>query len=70
MEITLSAEEVESRCLELLDWIADEGLIVVVTKNGRPLAKLLPMPAATEPLSELRKSTTNPGDVNSPLENE
>jgi antitoxin (DNA-binding transcriptional repressor) of toxin-antitoxin stability system len=44
MQITISAEELESRCDELIDQVAAEGLTVVVTKDGRAIAMLKPIP--------------------------
>jgi hypothetical protein len=34
MQITISAEQLESRCLELIDQVEAEGLAVVIMKDG------------------------------------
>jgi len=38
---TLAAEEFKEQCLEILDHVGPEG--VVITKHGRPVAKLVPI---------------------------
>jgi antitoxin (DNA-binding transcriptional repressor) of toxin-antitoxin stability system len=48
MQITITAEELESRCLELIDQVEADGLIVVITKDDRPIAMLMPIPANAE----------------------
>jgi prevent-host-death family protein len=54
MQITISTEELELRCLELIDQVEAEGLTVVVTKDGRPIAMLIPIPAEVEPVGNLQ----------------
>jgi prevent-host-death family protein len=68
MQITISAEELESRCDELLDQVAAEGLTVVVTKDGRPVAKLMPVPVEAELFGAMRGSGIVKGDIISPIE--
>lgn len=38
---TVSAAEFKERCLELIDEILDDGGDVVVTHDGRPMARLI-----------------------------
>lgn len=40
---TISASRFKARCLALLDEIAEGGGELVVTKRGRPVAKLVPV---------------------------
>jgi len=68
MQITISAEELELRCDELIDQIAAEGLTVEITKDGRSIAKLMPMPAEAELFGALRGSGAVEGDIISPIE--
>jgi prevent-host-death family protein len=42
---TIAAAEFKARCLALLDEVGPDGLII--TKHGRPVAKLVPI--ASEP---------------------
>jgi prevent-host-death family protein len=41
----ISSSEFKARCLALLDEIAEGGGEMVVTKDGRPLAKVVPADA-------------------------
>ena len=42
---TISAAKLKARCLELMDTVAATGASVVVTKRGRPVARLSPVRA-------------------------
>ena len=37
---TMKASEFKSRCLKLMDEVADSGVEIVITKYGRPVARL------------------------------
>jgi prevent-host-death family protein len=39
---TIQASEFKARCLALMDDVARSGEVLVVTKNGRPVAELRP----------------------------
>ena len=39
---TMKASEFKARCLKLMDEVAESGEEIVITKNGRPVAKLAP----------------------------
>jgi prevent-host-death family protein len=39
---SLPAAEFKTRCLELMDRVRETGIEYVVTKHGRPVAKLVP----------------------------
>lgn len=38
---TLKASEFKARCLKLMDEVAESGAEIVITKNGRPTARLV-----------------------------
>jgi prevent-host-death family protein len=40
---TIPAGEFKQRCLALLDRIAQTGMPIVVTKRGRPVARVVPV---------------------------
>jgi prevent-host-death family protein len=42
MERTISATQFKARCLALLDEVADTGESIVVTKYGKPVARVEP----------------------------
>ena len=39
---TIKASEFKARCLKLMDEVADSGTEIVITKNGRPVSRLIP----------------------------
>ena len=39
---TMKAAEFKAKCLKLMDEVADSGEEIVITKRGRPVAKLTP----------------------------
>jgi prevent-host-death family protein len=57
---TIAAAEFKARCLELMDRVSETGVEYVVTKHGRPVAKLVPCPpteARERPLLGSMKGT-------------
>ncbi|HTM04977.1 MAG TPA: type II toxin-antitoxin system prevent-host-death family antitoxin [Vicinamibacterales bacterium] len=42
----MGAAEFKTRCLELMDRVRETGVEYIVTKHGRPVAKLVPCPPA------------------------
>ncbi|WP_420448276.1 type II toxin-antitoxin system Phd/YefM family antitoxin [Candidatus Palauibacter sp.] len=39
---TIKASEFKAKCLKLMDEVAETGEEIVITKNGRPVSKLVP----------------------------
>jgi prevent-host-death family protein len=70
MQTTIAAGEFKSKCLKLLDQVAEERQTLVITKHGRPVAQVIPMPPAVDPFGYMRDSVLYEGDIISPLENE
>jgi prevent-host-death family protein len=65
---TISAAEFKARCLKLLDQVAASGETLIVTKRGKPVAKVV---AADEPEHKpLRGSVQILGDIVGPLDDE
>ena len=65
----IKASEFKAKCLELMDEVAASGDVIVITKRGKPVAKLGPVdekPAAL--FGFLRGNFTYVGDVISPVE--
>jgi prevent-host-death family protein len=50
---TVGAADLKQRCLQILDELPREGL--VITKRGKPVARLLPVPRSTLDLFGLLK---------------
>ena len=60
---SIPAGEFKARCLALLDRVAETGQELVVTKRGRPVARLLPVEAPRP----LKGSVVWEGDLVSPI---
>lgn len=64
-EPTIGAGEFKARCLALLDRVAATGEAIVVTKRGRPVARVVPARPPRAP--SLRGSVTVVGDLVAPV---
>ena len=65
---TLSAAAFKATCLEVLDTVAETGQAVVVTKRGRPVARVVPMVSKPKQIVGAMKGTVQiVGDIVSPL---
>lgn len=65
---TMKASEFKAKCLKVMDEVAETGEPVVVTKNGVPVARLVPEKKPVKTLfGALKGSVTISGDVVGPL---
>ncbi|MDI7267201.1 MAG: type II toxin-antitoxin system Phd/YefM family antitoxin [Myxococcota bacterium] len=64
-ETAVSAAEFKTRCLALLDRVAKTGRAVIVTKRGRPVARVVPLEEAGPP--SLRGSIVHQDDIVFPV---
>lgn len=55
----IAAGEFKAQCLALLDEVAETGKEIIVTKRGKPVAKVVPI----EPPKSLEGSVTVLGDI-------
>jgi len=64
----IAAGEFKARCLQLMEDVNRDGVELVITKRGRPVAKLVPVvpPAATDIIGALRGTVRVLGDIVSP----
>lgn len=65
---TIGAGEFKAKCLKLLDEVEATREPIVVTKFGKPVAKLIPMPPTVELRGALKGSVLYEGDIISPLD--
>lgn len=66
---TIKASEFKARCLQIMDEVAATGETVVITKNGRPVAELVPAKRTLETLfGALKGSIQITGDIISPID--
>ena len=49
-EVSMAASEFKAKCLKVLDDVAAEGTPVLITKRGRPVARLVPVAGPPESL--------------------
>jgi prevent-host-death family protein len=69
MPQTIKASEFKAKCLALMDEVARTGKSVVITKNGKPVADLVPHRAAKKsPLGIWKGRIIIKGDIISPLD--
>ena len=54
---TVESSAFKTNCLELMDEVAETGEEIVITKNGKPVARLTPcVKKSSEPLPEMNES--------------
>lgn len=59
------ASTFKAKCLALLDRVAETGEPLVITKRGRPVARVVPMPSSRS--GSLRGSVSVRGDIVGPI---
>ena len=50
-EATVAASEFKAKCLRMLDEVAEQGQTLIITKHGRPVARVTPVPKRDERLA-------------------
>ena len=67
---TIPAGEFKQGCLRILDEVGTSGEPIVITKRGKPVAKLVPVEdeARREIFGCMRGTITIQGDIISPVE--
>ncbi len=69
MHTTIAAGEFKAKCLKLLDEVAEKRQTLVITKRGRPVAQVAPIPAKHQDIvGSMKGSVTILGDIISPLD--
>ncbi len=70
MQTTIGAGDFKTKCLKLLDDVAQTKEPLVITKRGRPVAKLVPIQDEVDLYGALAGSVISEGNIISPLQNE
>jgi prevent-host-death family protein len=66
---TIPAGEFKARCLELMDRVSERRQELIITKHGKPVAKLVPVEGDTPPVFGYMKNTVvSYGDLISPVD--
>ena len=69
--MNIPAAVFKAECLRLMDEVARTGQPVVITKHGKPVAQLVPIPAQSRSLFGYMKNTVQiKGDVIAPVDEE
>ena len=68
METTIGAGDFKAKCLQLLDAVAKHREPLVITKRGKPVAKLVPMPPDTQLFGALAGSVLDEADILTPID--
>lgn len=69
MATTIAAGEFKAKCLKLIDEVSETRKPLVITKRGKPVARLVPEPLKERKLfGSMKGSVTILGDIISPLD--
>jgi prevent-host-death family protein len=68
MSTTIAAGEFKAKCLRLLDEVADKRQTLVITKHGKPVAHLVPVPPEETLFGSMKGSVLYMGDIISPID--
>jgi len=70
MPRTIKASEFKAKCLHLMDEVAETGEAITVTKNGKPVARLVPAEQAPRKslIGLMKGRMTVHGDLDAPID--
>jgi prevent-host-death family protein len=68
MQIAIGAGEFKAKCLQLLDDVAAQRGTLVITKHGKPVAKLMPIEPEQKLFGALKGSVLTATDLVSPID--
>ncbi len=68
VETTVGAGDFKSKCLQLLDDVATHRESLIITKRGKPVARLVPMPLETQLFGAMAGSVLDESDVLTPID--
>jgi prevent-host-death family protein len=68
MATTIPAGEFKAKCLKLLDKVAEDRQPLIITKHGKPVAQLVPVPAQGNIVGSMKGSVLWMGDIISPID--
>ena len=67
-ENVIKASEFKAKCLKLMDAVADTGVELVITKNGNPVAKLVPYTKPQSLYGMFKDDIQILGDIMEPID--
>jgi antitoxin (DNA-binding transcriptional repressor) of toxin-antitoxin stability system len=69
-QAAIGAGAFKSQCLKLIDTVAATREPLIITKHGKAVAQLVPMPQAIDLFGALKGSVLHATDIVTPLDNE
>jgi prevent-host-death family protein len=63
----IKASEFKAKCLKLMDEVNETGDVLVITKNGKPVARLLPERTRPSPFGRAEGKIRIHGDIIGPF---
>ena len=69
METSIGAGDFKAKCLQLLDSVAETRQELVITKRGKPVAKVVPIPPEKSLFGVMAGTVITEGDIVSPIPN-
>lgn len=67
--MSIPAAAFKTECLKLMDRVAATGEVVVITKHGKPVAQLVPIPPEPKSMFGYMKGTVQiRGDIVAPID--
>ncbi len=67
MQTAIAAGEFKAKCLQLLDDVAETRGTLVITKHGKPVARLVPVEPEKRLFGALKGSVVGEMDIVSPI---
>lgn len=67
METSIGAGDFKAKCLQLLDAVAAQREPLIITKRGKPVAKLVPVPPQAALFGALAGSVVSESDIIAPI---
>ncbi|MBI4983822.1 MAG: type II toxin-antitoxin system prevent-host-death family antitoxin [Rhodocyclales bacterium] len=67
MKTTIDAGDFKAKCLQLLDTVAAQRKPLIITKRGKPVAKLVPVPPRAVLFGALAGSVASESDIVAPV---
>lgn len=68
MEASIGAGEFKAQCLRLLNEVAERRESLIITKRGKPIAKVVPIEPEQALFGAMRSSVVEAGDLVSPID--
>lgn len=70
MDATIGAGDFKAKCLRLIDAVAEQHQPLVITKRGRPVARLVPIAPRKALFGAMAGSVQDEKDIIAPIDSE